>query len=916
MGAIVKVIMAMQHSIIPKTIRVDAPIGEEVVIENIPWPNKGREKRAAVNAFGFGGINAHLVLSEYKNEGTRNVVEDNSDDETIVIVGMDLKIGKLQNKEQLFEALLNEKTVIEERVGNRFGKENENPSILKTLGIDDFPKGAYIQEIPFDFMKFKIATKNDMHYARRDLLLLNVANRALVEANISVGSLEETAVIVNAGQDFAVLNYRASEELNDQIMESFAASTPGLTDLQKKEILDIVREDEHSVESSESIVGIIPSIRGTRISYHWRFKGPSFILTEQETALAHSIELAKILLDKKMVKSVVIGTVELLGETEFLYAEKLNGNLNQIMQYGLGEGAAVLVLKTEEEAKKCKNQIYGKVEPGWTNSEWHQQLLRKATGYSVSLANYMELMMRIMESYYQCSLKDTITKQGNRQEILLELQKNAAENDDRVLHENKRSFVKNIPTSLPYIVEREAYKEHIHTFHQEKKRTFEEKAENKVILNDKKTFATNYENFIKQLLREEERVNAFFKEHRRDGKKAIWNREQIVEMTNGSMAKILGSKYEEIDRHAVRSRMPSPPYLFVSRITKIDAAYGELRPSSIEMEYDVDEDCIYLQGDQTIANVVYTEASQIGIFLGSYIGADFTKAGTLRFRVVDSKITFMSNKPVCLGDTLRLTYRIKNFVKRGDTIIAFCSYEVYNGDTMLLKTDAIGGFFLEAELKGNKGIIDPKFKLSKKVSGTSCPVKKVRAKQYYDAKYMDCFFDGKLQMCFDDDTMCNNPLLYINPQVRMIDAVTEVCNQGGRYGYGYIRGMKNIDETHWAFKVHFKNDPVLPGTLILNGANQLFMFWAMYYGFYNGDSNNKPEIVEGITVDVAFRGQVKPEPSTIFYEIHIKEVRGDKNVESVIAEVNVYWKDINVIREDNVSLKFVQQEKIVEKMYG
>ena len=276
----------------------------------------------------------------------------------------------------------------------------------------------------------------------------------------------------------------------------------------------------------------------------------------------------------------------------------------------------------------------------------------------------------------------------------------------------------------------------------------------------------------------------------------------------------------------------------------------------------------------------------------------------------------MSNKPVCLGDTLRLTYRIKNFVKRGDTIIAFCSYEVYNGDTMLLKTDAIGGFFLEAELKGNKGIIDPKFKLSKKVSGTSCPVKKVRAKQYYGAKYMDCFFDGKLQMCFDDDTMCNNPLLYINPQVRMIDAVTEVCNQGGRYGYGYIRGMKNIDETHWAFKVHFKNDPVLPGTLILNGANQLFMFWAMYYGFYNGDSNNKPEIVEGITVDVAFRGQVKPEPSTIFYEIHIKEVRGDKNVESGIAEVNVYWKDINVIREDNESLKFVQQEKIVEKMYG
>lgn len=916
MGAIVKVIMAMQHSVIPKTIRVDAPIGEEVVTENIPWPNKGRKKRAAVNAFGFGGINAHLVLSEYKSEGIRDVVQDNSDDETIVIVGMDLQIGRLQNKEQLFETLLDGKTAIEEQAGNRFGKENENPSILKTLEIVDFPKGAYIQEIPFDFMNFKIAAKNDMYYARRDLLLLNVANRALAEAYISVGSLGETAVIVNAGQDFGVLNFRASEELSDQIMESFATSTLGLTDIQKKEILDIIREDEHSVESSESIVGIIPSVRGTRISYHWHFKGPSFILTEQETALAHSIELAKMLLDKKIVKSVVIGTVELLGETEFLYAEKLNGNLDQIMKYGLGEGAAVLVLKTEKEAKKCKNRIYGKVEPEWINSEWHQQLLRKAAGYSVSLANYIELMMRVMESYYKCLLKNTIMTQGKREEILSRLKKNAAENDDRVSHENKRSFVKTIPTSLPNIVERKAYKQHIHTFHQEKK-ALDEKIENKVIeYENKKTFAANFENFLYQLLQEDERVNAFFKEQRGNDKKAIWNREQIVEMTNGSMAKILGSKYEEIDRHAVRSRMPSPPYLFVSRITKIDASYGELRPSSIEIEYDVDDDCIYLQGDKTIANVVYTEASQIGIFLGSYIGADFTKAGTLRFRVVDSKITFMSNKPVCLGDTLRLTYRIKNFVKRGETVIVFCSYEVYSGAIMLLKTDAIGGFFLEAELKANKGIIDPKFKCSRKVSETGCPVKKVRIKQYYDAKYMNYFFDGKLQACFDDDTMCNNPLLYINPQVRMIDAVTEVCNRGGRYGYGYIRGMKKIDASHWAFKAHFKNDPVLPGTLILNGANQLFMFWAMYYGFYNGDSDYKPQIVEGITVDIAFRGQVKPEPSTIFCEIHIKEVRGDKNVDSVIAEVNVYWKDINVIREDNVSLKFVQHEKIVRKMYG
>ena len=920
MGSIVKVILAMQHGIIPKTIRTTSPIGKEVVIDNIPWPKSNREKRAAVNAFGFGGINAHLVLSEYQKQKVEKNHVNDIKDETIVITGMDLQIGKLENKEQLFKTLSVGKTAIEKEFGNRFSKENENPSILKVLGIEHFPKGAYISEIPFDFLKFKIVTKKNMYYSRRDLLLLNVANRALVDAGISVDSLEETAVIVNAGQDFAVLNYRASEELHEQIKESMENSAFDLTDPQIQKMLEIVHEDEHSEESADSIIGIIPSIRGTRISHHWHFKGPSFILTEQEQALSHSLELAKMLLDKHIVKSVVIGTVEILGETEFLYAEKLNGNLEQIMEYGLGEGSAVLVLKTEEEANKCKDRIYGKVDANWRNSDWHQMVIKKATGYSVSLSNYIELMIRTMESFYQCSLKELMINQEKADALFQRLEKNAAANEQKMLSENKRSFVKKVPTSLPPIFERDAYKDHIHAIHIKTKQKIKEKTEHinedKGIIirkkndrqnkyNIKQAYVENLERFKKQLCKEEDDIIAFLQNYKQKSTYAIWDREQIVEMTNGSMSKILGSNYEAIDRYEVRSRMPSPPYLFVSRITKIDAAYGELRPSSIEIEYDVDKECIYLKGDGTISDSVYTEASQIGIFLGSYIGADLAKEGTLRFRVVDSKITFTSNKPVCIGDTLRLSYRIKNFVKRGETVIAFCSYEVFNGDTMLLKTDAIGGFFTEDELKGNKGIIEPKLKLKNSRNERKYPVKKIRLKKQFNSADMKAFFDGRMQVCFDDKSMINNEMFYVNPKVRMVDAVTDVSCIGGRYGLGYIKGEKKIDASHWAFKAHFKNDPVFPATLILNGAHQLFMFWCMYYGFYVGETDNRPEVVEGLTIDVAFRGQVKPEPSSLLYEVHIKEVQGDNLVEMIKAEINIYWKDINVIREDNVSLRFL-----------
>lgn len=906
MGAVIKVILSMQHNMIPKTARITEPVGKEVVTENIPWPQKDREKRAAINAFGFGGINAHLVLKEYTGKKETSYPLKAQQNNKIVVTGMDLQIGTIRNKETLFECIANGCSAVSDNIGNRFSQDDREPAILRALELEEYPKGAYIHEIPFDFLKFKFATRSNMHYTRRDMLLMNVANRALMEADITVGSLSDTAVIINAGQDFAVLNYRASEELHDQMEESFECSCKGLTEGERRKVLSIVREDERSVESAESIVGIIPSIRGSRISSHWHFKGPSFVLTEQEEAFPRSLELAHILLERNIVKCVVIGTVELLGETEFLYAEKLGGNLDKIQKYGIGEGSAVLVLKTEEEASRSGDTAYGYADDILAGSDnKYSEMLDYASGYSVSLKKYMEVIMRAMEKYYGYSLPESSDQQdqSGAEELFAKLRVHADLVGEKVKNESRRSFIKNIPTALPEMKNRDAYKKHIHNIGPEHKEGCLPSKENDL-------YVRNYEHFLNFLSYEGEELEKWIAKTVNKEKSCLWNREEIVEMTNGSMSKILGSRYENIDRYKVRSRMPSPPYLFVTRITKLDAEFGTLRPASAEIEYDVDDRCIYLQGDGTISNVVYTEASQIGIFLGSYMGADITGKSTLRFRVVDSRITVMSNKPARLGDTLRLTYRIKSFMKRGDTLFAFSSYECYNGNTMLIKTDAIGGFFAEEDLQGSKGMLDPKFKLTNKDSGGGFRPRKRRSETSYTKPDVERFFEGDFRGCFGGrDLYGPNPLLYIRPEVRMLDEVTDISMAGGKYGLGYIKGEKRIDPSHWAFQAHFKNDPVFPGTLILNGANQLFAFFAVYCGFYDGNPEQRPEAVEGITVEVAFRGQVRPEPSVITYVIDIKELSDREETEDILAEVNVYWKDINVIREDNISLRFLKYAK-------
>jgi len=73
-AGLIKTALALYHDILPPTINCDNPIAAmnetrfEPVVEAISWSATGLPLRAGVNAFGFGGINAHIVLEAYKNE--------------------------------------------------------------------------------------------------------------------------------------------------------------------------------------------------------------------------------------------------------------------------------------------------------------------------------------------------------------------------------------------------------------------------------------------------------------------------------------------------------------------------------------------------------------------------------------------------------------------------------------------------------------------------------------------------------------------------------------------------------------------------------------------------------------------------------------------------------------------------------
>tara|TARA_B100001123_G_C14750955_1_gene804869 strand:+ start:35 stop:580 length:546 start_codon:yes stop_codon:yes gene_type:complete len=132
-------------------------------------------------------------------------------------------------------------------------------------------------------------------------------------------------------------------------------------------------------------------------------------------------------------------------------------------------------------------------------------------------------------------------------------------------------------------------------------------------------------------------------------------------------------------------------------------------------------------------------------------------------------------------------------------------------------------------------------------------------------KRKNSFNRNELLECSEGKLFDTNHARVPTDPLLMVDRITNITINGGKYNKGIIIAELDINEKKWFFHSHFIGDPVMPGCLGLDGMWQLIGFFLTWSGCIGRGR------ALGVG-NVKFKGQVRPYHKVITYKINVKKL--------------------------------------------
>jgi PfaB family protein len=382
-AAMTKILLAMEAGILPPTANFTSP-PPAIDLEKSPfrvlkaertWERRGEgiPRRAAISAFGFGGINAHLLVEEwlakapvYTSRPKR--IKKPEQPMPIAVVGMDAHFGPWQSLCSFQERVLGGNLAAAPTLPRKWWGAEEC-AWFRGEGLHRTPfKGYYLDEFAIPAEQFRIPPREMEEMLPQQLLMLQSAAAAMADAGLDSEENLKTGVFIGIALDLNTTNFSLRWSITEEATAWSKEIPPHMTAEELTEYTAALRDEAFPPLTANRTMGALGSIIASRIAREFRVGGPSFTISNEENSGIRALEAAVRLLQSCELDRALVGAVDLAGDLRAVlghhslrpfsvsglglpFSEEADGGI-------IGEGAAAVILKRLDDAEHDGDRIY------------------------------------------------------------------------------------------------------------------------------------------------------------------------------------------------------------------------------------------------------------------------------------------------------------------------------------------------------------------------------------------------------------------------------------------------------------------------------------------------------------------------------------------------------------------------------
>ncbi len=388
-ASLTRALLAIEHQEIPPTANFTSPAARiepdrspfRFPTVARPWPRRDRDtpRRAAISAFGFGGINAHLLIEESVEVAHRSVslhrepaIEVRSN-EPVAIVGTASRLGPWQDGACMARLLGDDAPLPAPGPPRWFGVERSD-WFRRGEERAVTPRARRVGTVAIPPDRFRIAPSELADCLPQQLLLLETARRAIASAGLDprpdLG--ERAAVLVGIALDLASTRFHLRWLAPVWVERWEAELGVELTPETRARYVEELRAAITEPLSAARVMGSLGSIVASRAAREFRAGGPSHTYSSDETSGFRALERAVRGLQRGELDLALVGAVDLGGDARSelsrarIVSTAPDGIAHPFSTLGAGpvlvEGAVALVLERLSDATRAGRRVLAVIE--------------------------------------------------------------------------------------------------------------------------------------------------------------------------------------------------------------------------------------------------------------------------------------------------------------------------------------------------------------------------------------------------------------------------------------------------------------------------------------------------------------------------------------------------------------------------